>query len=318
MKRKQARFERVRQRYDEQVAAGHVTAAEVLLRQLLALAPNWAAGWFDLGLLAKLRGDWPACRDANERALALGDGKPGDPAAWNLGIAATALGDAEAARWAWIAYGVDLPHGVESLGPARIRLNPAPRRPGQRALLVDGAEHRPEIVWADRLGPAHAVVTTVPTPGSGHRYGDVVLHDGEQSGAPDAVGVPMFDELARLEPGPHPTTAVTVTSPGEAGLAALLGALAEAGLPAEDWTTSVREVCGDCADVRPEFLNERSVGNSGGPPSARPVEHPGEFLNERSVGIAGPPGRAAEALDRWAAAGGGRSWRPAVTDESAG
>jgi hypothetical protein len=286
MNRREARFERVRDRYDEQFAAGHLTAAEVLLRQLLARSPNWAGGWFDLGLIAKLRHDWPASRDANARALALGDGKPGDPAAWNLGIAATALGDADTARRAWTAYGVDLPPDGGSLGQARIRLNPGPRHPGQRAPRVDGAVRRPEIVWADRLGPAHGLLTTVPTPGSGHRYGDVVLHDGEPTGG---VGVPVFDELVRLATGPHPTVAVTVTGSAEDDVDALLRALAAAGLPAEDWTASVREVCDDCAEGPPE------------PSGALPVD--------RAVGIAGAPEAVAAALDRWAAAGVGRAWR---------
>ena len=312
MRRKQARFERVKERYDEQLAAGHLTAAEVLLRQMLARAPEWAAGWFELGLIAKLRHDWEACRDANARALALGDGRPGDPAAWNLGIAATALGDEETAARAWATYGAGIPSGDRSLVP--VRLNPAPRYPGQRPLLVDGTEHRPEIVWTERLGPAHGVVTTVPMPGSGHRYGDVVLHDGEPSGAhaaPDGASVPLFDEVARLSAGPHPTIPVLVTVPGEGDLAALLGALTEVGLPAEDWTASVREVCDECADGAPEAV--RAPGEAARPPSERAAgEAAGEGTrppSERAFGIAGQPDAAAAVLDGWAAAGSGREWR---------
>jgi hypothetical protein len=178
------------------------------------------------------------------------------------------------------------------MGPVPIQLNPAPRHPGQRPLLIDGAEHGPEVVWANRLGPAHAVITTVPLPESGHRYGDVLLHDGEPVGTrtlPDGSSVPVFDELERLVPGPHPTTAVTVTAPTAADLASLVDSLADAGLAAEDWTTSVRELCADHADGAPEAPTEPS--------------------GERSVGIAGEWAGAAEVLGRWAGSGGGRSWR---------
>ena len=297
--RRKARFDRVRVRYDEHFAAGELTAAEVLLRQLLARTPNWAAGWFDLGLIAKLRHDWTAARGANERALALGDGKPGDPAAWNLGIAATALGDWPTARRAWTAFGLDVEPGDgpihDPLGQIAIRLNPEPRRPGERRLLVDGAEHGTEVLWAERLSPAHAVLTSVPLPESGHRYGDVVLHDGEPAGSrelADGTAVPVFDELERLEPAPHPTTAVAVTAPAAADAAALLDAAAAAGLKAEDWTGSVRAICPGCSDGE--------VHDHTPAPDWRP---------ERSVGVAGDPDHVAGILDGWAAAGPGRAWR---------
>ena len=300
--RKQARFDRVKVRYEEHFAAGHLTAAEVLLRELLALAPNWASGWFDLGLIAKLRRDWAGSRDANERALALGPGKPGDPAAWNLGIAATALGDWPTARRAWAAYGVELPPGDgpirAELGPVPIRLNPEPRITGQRPLLIDGVERSPEVVWAQRISPAHAVITSIPLPGSGHRYGDVVLHDGEPAGSRELDGrtVPVFEELERLTLALHPTTAVTVTTPAATDAAALLTLLTDSGLAATDWTTSVRRLCRACSEGAPDG----------------PHDHPaGEWVTERSIGIAGQPERAVTLLERWAADGAGRAWERA-------
>jgi hypothetical protein len=300
--RKQARFDRVKVRYDEHFAAGHLTAAEVLLRELLALTPAWAAGWFDLGLITKLRRDWAGSREANDQALTLGDGKPGDPAAWNLGIAATALGDWPTARRAWAAYGIELPPGEgpirAELGLVPIRLNPEPRTAGQRPLLIDGAEHGTEVVWTQRISPAHAVVASVPLPGSGHRYGDVVLHDGEPVGSRELDGrsVPVFEELERLAVAPHPTTAVTVTTPAEADAVALLTLLADGGLSAADWTASVRRLCRTCSEGIPD-------GTHG--------HEPGAWVTERSVGIAGQPERAVTLLERWAADGVGRSWERA-------
>jgi hypothetical protein len=296
--RRKARLDRVRVRYDEHFAAGELTAAEVLLRQLLARTPNWAGGWFDLGLIAKLRHDWSGCREANERALALGDGTPGDPAAWNLGIAATALGDWEAARRAWAAFGAEVEPGEGpihgSLGQVAIRLNPASRRPGERRLVIDGAQRGTEVVWADRLSPAHAVVTSVPLPESGHRYGDVVLHDGEPTGSrqlADGAGVPVFDELERLEPAAQPATVVTVSAPTAADATALLDAVAAAGLRAEDWTDSLRPLCAACSngDVHDHA--------------------PAQWQPARTVAIAGDAGPVAEILDRWVAGGPHRAWQ---------
>jgi hypothetical protein len=317
--RKQARFERVKARYDEHLAAGHLTAAEVLLRELLALAPDWAAGWFDLGLIAKLRRDWRSCLEANERALALGDGKPGDPAAWNLGIAATALGDWPTARRAWAAYGIDLPAEEgpirTELGQVPIRLNPEPRRPGQRPLLIGGVEHGTEVVWADRISPAHAVIRSVPLPDSGHRYGDAVLHDGEPVGTrtePGGRELPVFDELARLQSGPFGTTTVTVTAPAEADVAALLSALGNADLPADDWTGSLRVLCPACADGSPGGTDGHAPHRHTGP---HQTDHrrahdreTGDWQPDRTIGIAGIPERAITVLDRWAARAPGRLW----------
>ncbi|MDQ1676261.1 MAG: hypothetical protein QOC93_1405 [Actinomycetota bacterium] len=297
--RRKARFDRVRVRYEAHLAGGELTAAEVLLRQLLALSPDWAAGWFDLGLIAKLRRDWTATRDANERALALGDGTSGDPAAWNLGIAATALGDWDTARRAWATFGVELGPGEgpihSPLGQVAIRLNPEPRRPGERRVRVDDAERGTEVVWADRLSPAHAVLTSVPLPESGHRYGDVVLHDGEPAGSrelADGTGVPVFDELARLVPATHPTTALTVSAPAAADVDALLEVVTDAGLRAEDWTGSVRALCPACSSGE---VHDHTGGT--------------DWQPERAVGIAGDPARVDGILTGWATAGPGRSWR---------
>jgi hypothetical protein len=98
--------------------------------------------------------------DCNERAAALG-GAEGDPAWWNLGIAATALRRWDAARDAWRRFGIQVPDGTGELqmdlGPAPVRLDP------------DG---RAEVVWGRRVDPARIVVINVPTPESGHRWGD--------------------------------------------------------------------------------------------------------------------------------------------------
>ena len=59
-----------------------------------------------------------------------------------------------------------------------------------------------EVVWSKRIDPARAVLANVPLPTSGHRCGDVVLHDGAANGYRLLRGkeVPVFDALACLQP----------------------------------------------------------------------------------------------------------------------
>jgi hypothetical protein len=88
-----------------------------------------------------------------------GDGGSGE--AWNLGIAATALGDWATARRAWTAFGVTLPAGPADqpidgdFGITPIRLNPDPRF-AEPEFTIGGVRYRTEVVWATacaRRGP---------------------------------------------------------------------------------------------------------------------------------------------------------------------
>jgi hypothetical protein len=59
----------------------------------------------------------------------------------------------------------------------------------------------PEVVWCHRLDPARAPIESIPTPESGRRYRDLLLHDGEPRGKRryrDKT-LSVFDELAVLE-----------------------------------------------------------------------------------------------------------------------
>ncbi|GGK39382.1 hypothetical protein GCM10008955_36490 [Deinococcus malanensis] len=78
---------------------------------------------------------------------------------WNMGIAATAQRRWEAAHRAWTALGCRVPTDPGAPEGALICVHP------------DHGE------WVQLLNPALAQILTVPTPDSGHRYGDVVLLD---------------------------------------------------------------------------------------------------------------------------------------------
>ncbi len=65
--------------------------------------------WYNAGLIHKYRGDWAASLEANARAVRCDPGNEG--AVWNLGIAATALGDWATARRAGSATAFLWPEG---------------------------------------------------------------------------------------------------------------------------------------------------------------------------------------------------------------
>ncbi len=109
-----------------------------------------------------------------------------EPAWWNLGIAATALGDWAAAQRAWAGYGIVIPRGE---GPLEMGLGAVPIR-------ID-PNGKPEVVWCARLDPARARIASVPFPESGRGCGDVLLTDGAPRGYREYRGrqVPVLNEL---------------------------------------------------------------------------------------------------------------------------
>lgn len=301
----------LRRDYRRALDDGDDATAEELARRIVEQDPSDAAMWFDLGLAAKRRRDWPAVIEHNERALAAATAPTQDPAAWNLGIAATAVGDWSRARRAWETFGVTLPPGdgplEMQLGAVPVRLNPGTTDLGEEPLAVDGVVHGPEVVWTARLSPAHARVANVPTPRSGHRWGDLVLHDGVPDGErfDGHRWVPVFNELALLERSPHATWTAEVTAPDDAGRAELVALVEGIGRAAEDWTTSVQSLCPGCSRGRPGEHDHDEAPDTG------PV---------RTFGLAGSRDELTDVLARWSAAGAGRSWdalEPAVDRGSA-
>jgi hypothetical protein len=120
-------------------------------------APCWPSG----GRTGRLAHEY------GMRALELvpEDEREEEPAAWNLGIAATARRDWATARIAWRAYGVPIGGSgaepvAEDMGPVPVRLNPPPRFVGRREVEVDGRSWDAEVVWGTRLDPARIQLTT--------------------------------------------------------------------------------------------------------------------------------------------------------------
>jgi tetratricopeptide (TPR) repeat protein len=254
--------------------AGDLAAAERHYLAAIASAPGYAHAWFNLGLVYKAERDWIRTAVCNRRALEL-DASEGDPAYWNLGIAATALREWDTARWAWRGYGIAI---TGEAGPIEMDFGMAPVR-----INPDSAA---EVVWGWRLDPARAVIANVPLPSSGHRWHDVVLHDGEPTGqrvvGDDVYGV--FDEIEVWERSQMPTWECLVDAPADA-IADLRARFDEHRCALEVWTDSIRELCRTC-----------SMGSA-----AADHDH-GAFRASAGgshVGIAAPRALAERLLDEW-------------------
>jgi hypothetical protein len=251
--------------------------------EAVRLAPSWCIPWFNLGIAYKQTADFAGSLRACERAIAIDAKEAGEAALWNLGIAATALGDWEKARKAWRAFGLKLPDGE---GPIEMRGTMTPMRLNPRGDA--------EVVWSLRIDPARARLRSVPLPGSGHRYDDLILHDGAPNGYREVEGqkLPVFDQLALLEPSRYETWQASVVVPGEPDLLDLQVRVDEVDMPFEDWS-EVRMLCKACSEGTPH-------------------EHPGEggateWRAARTIGLGVLGTDPGTLLQAWASSGPGRS-----------
>ncbi len=239
---------------------------------MLAERPNDPVLWFDLGLAYKRLKDWSSCVEANSKALEISQ-SAGDPAWWNLGIAATALRNWDLARKAWRGYGLEIDDGP---GPVVCDYGSTPVR-----LPND------EIVWGPRIDPARVIVRNIPFPESGFRWGDIVLHDGAPNGEREMNGTvySVFDVLERWSPSEIPTLGVDVHCDSIEDSKDLIRAFESHDFGAEDWSTNVRYICKDCSEGRP---GHNHVPRDPGP--------------KRSFALASPMGAALQFLQEWCAA----------------
>jgi len=245
------------------------------------------AAWFNLGLAYKLKRDWPNSVRCNRRAAELYPDS--QEAHWNLGVAATALRDWATARAAWRGIGLDPPPGngppeFPDLGITPIRLDPSG-----------------ETVWGDRVDPCRARIESVPLPESGHRWGDIVLHDVVPNGQREVGGRTwsVFDELIRMDPSNSPTFESQVTVPTEEDGAVLNDLLTGLDVGAEDWTDSIYVICAQCS--------VRNVHHHASTDDTTPIR-----MVVRRYGFGGDPSLIVAGLERWAAAGESRSFEPLI------
>jgi hypothetical protein len=248
---------------------------------LLELRPGWAPYHYMRGLVHKYLRDWPTSLEHNLRSIELRDDFD-DASHWNASIAATALGNWEVARRMWAACEIPIAEGtgpiVADFGVAVVRLNP-----------WKGGE----TVFMRRIDPVRARLLNVPFPESGHRFGDIVLHDGAQTGSryDGERQVPVFNELARLVPSEFQTFVVFATCPEKEHRDALVGATAPGIGYSEDWT-NLPVYCLRC---------------SYGTPHRHEPNEADAWQRDRNLGIAAQSRKSVEKLlKEWSRGGRGR------------
>lgn len=245
---KAARAERLHDEAMHFEAKGRWEDAEATYRKALELVPDRGPTLFNLGLICKYQGRWRESFEFSRRACEADAADEG--AAWNLGIAATALRDWKAARTAWHRCGLPVPEGsgpiVMTLGPVPVRLNPAD----------DG-----EVVWTDRIDPARAVIRSIPFPTSGFACGDTVLHDGAPVGYRKLgnAEIPVFDVLCTVEPSCLSTYVAEISAPAESDVDALAELCCTGKVEFEHWTSSVRWLCKACSEGRPHEGHDQAL-----------------------------------------------------------
>src|SRR5262245_40234930 len=106
--------------------AGREADAIAMYEKAIIADPQWFAPWYNLGLLHKRRRRWIESIRYNAEAVRLAP--TNQPSLWNLGIAATAVGDWKHARMAWCGIGLAVPDGDDpfdlNLGMVPIRIDP--------------------------------------------------------------------------------------------------------------------------------------------------------------------------------------------------
>jgi tetratricopeptide (TPR) repeat protein len=263
---------------------GDLEEASRLFAGLLQHRPDAAHYHYMRGLAHKYLLDWRASLEHNLAALAHAP-EPDEGALWNAAIAATALGDWATARRLWAERGLELPGEAGPIdgdfGLAVVRLHP-----------WNGGE----TVFARRIDPVRARLLNVPLPESGHRFGDIVLHDGASTGKradSDGRMVHVFNELGRLVPSDFRTFVVFVHCARESDRDALADATAPGIGYIEDWTDSLVNLCMRCSYGTPHAHAKRADD--------------AEWDPERNLGFAAQHRRAVEkVLDAWKRGGHGR------------
>ena len=132
---------------------GDVYNAVKLCKRLARMAPDWSAPFAFLSRTYRSRMEW---KPTFHYCLKAVEHNAFDENLWEtLGIAATALGEWETARYAWNQLGFHFKPSAEALhldlGIMPIRLNPSTM---------------PEIVAARRIDPVRCVIESIPQPSS--------------------------------------------------------------------------------------------------------------------------------------------------------
>lgn len=173
---------------------GRLDEACATILQAARIDAGYFAPWFHIGLAKKRQREWRLALSAFSKAW---DRMPPNISAeiyaaivWNIGIAATIMGDARRADEAW-----------DRLGYTR---TPAGTNDGRIwSGLIWVAEDGITMALAEQVNPAVARVVQAPSEKGALQVGAMVVHDAQRLGTRSHEGIDLsvFEVLAALSPG---------------------------------------------------------------------------------------------------------------------
>ena len=248
-----------------EAARDHYNAVK-LYKRIVKEARYWAPPLARLGEVYKYRQEWKPALYYHKKAVSLDVGN--QTAWWNIGIAATALKRGRLARnvWAKFGFSTDEPN----LSPVSVRFY---------------SQGQFEILWVSRLGPARGFVRNIPHPGSGRRYGDIVLIDNVVQGhhTSDSYRLPVYEELGLLKISHYRTFSCVLQSASPQDIKILQQLCRDENLGFEVWANASYAFASSYFGDTPEYYF-----------------HTFEPQSELLVAVAAPRHEAArEVLDSW-------------------
>ncbi|HFA51162.1 MAG TPA: tetratricopeptide repeat protein [Bacteroidetes bacterium] len=245
-KKKAEKLNRLANELEEE---GKIEDAIKAYKQAIKNDKNWSVSYYNLGLLYKREKDWKKSFYYNFHAARLD--KSDEAAWWNMGIAASALGDWKMAKRAWKGFGINVPSDGKEDDEPKMEIGITPVR------LIENRE----VVWTKRLDPARVMIENIPTPESKRRYLDIVLNDGAPNGMRFIDDRPfhVFDELQLLKPSEYMSFQIWVADAKEFQINSLEKRCGEKGFGFENWTNSLRQICKQCSEGAPHQHHDEEL-----------------------------------------------------------
>ena len=232
--------------YDRQ---GDVYNAVKLCKRLAKLAPDWSAPFAFLGRMYRSRQEW---KPTFHYCLCAVEHNPFDENLWEtLGLAATALGEWETARYAWNQVGFHFKNSDEALkldlGVVPVRLNPFTQ---------------PEIVAVRRIDPVRASIESIPQPSSGRRYKDLILIESKPNARlfQQNKKLAVHDELQLLKQSTWRTFTTLLHTESQRDVDTLANLCLEADLGFDNWSNASRFFLPNLHEKVSEYFDQAIFG----------------------------------------------------------
>jgi tetratricopeptide (TPR) repeat protein len=207
-------------RYDR---AGDPYTAVKLLKKVIRTVPDWPDAYRRLGTIYSRRHEWKPALHYWSKTVAL-DADDRE-AWWQLGLAAVPLKRMRTAQTVWAKFGYDKLRYDKPLG---LQLKHG-----------DGFE----ILWMQPLDAARGRVVSIPHPGGGLRYRDIMVYDRRGQRGNHVVNrrrVPIYQSVTRLKRSPYQTFSCLLHTGSEEAVRRLERLCFDAGLGFEVWSNATR------------------------------------------------------------------------------